>query len=525
MAPKMRPTPKFGMMQDGAARAAQSHPNYAIAAALAAAESSPTRVASREGAVFPVAEAIAFWEQKSPAKRSDGKGAGKRPRPSARPDVARAASSSSDVARAASAASDVARAASPEVCDIIPYQDVSRGVPAEHPPTQLDLSELGHHGGRLFLASADWACHIPWLEAIGCTLLWECLDRKCGSRERIDAKVDAVLYHDARHYGGEMGYLNWYYHSGVPGTMLAPRWARLKYWRNTPFYENLLEAPQNEAAPFQVINEHIFNEGGTVVCFCVEGKHRSPASVVAWLVQARGVSFEKSWRIVDQHRDTRLQWYAYLYQLRREARTFVARVADDVCPIAARAAVLEQNQYDYQPRPPRGPPPAFAFHAAAGAAVTPQWSPEPTGGAAGAAVTRHGEDIEEEQPRKRSNSPAAKDAARAAPKPRKFVGFAENDQKYEFGVEEAIPSQRPRPRPSQRATRPIIAEPAEAPPRVPEEEERRSANERARAIRKMLQDERARIESQFDAEDEARCEELARQAVDRARANRATYDR
>ena len=64
MAPKMRPTPKFGMMQDGAARAAQSHPNYAIAAALAAAESSPTRVASREGAVFPVAEAIAFWEQK-----------------------------------------------------------------------------------------------------------------------------------------------------------------------------------------------------------------------------------------------------------------------------------------------------------------------------------------------------------------------------------------------------------------------------------------------------------------------------
>ena len=510
MAPKMRPTPKFGMMQDGAARAAHSHPNYASAAALAAAESSPTRVASREGAVFPVAEAIAFWEQKSPAKRSDGKGAGKRPRPSARPDVARAASSSSDVARAASAASDVARAASPEVCDIIPYQDVSRGVPAEHPPTQLDLSELGHHGGRLFLASADWACHIPWLEAIGCTLLWECLDRKCGSRARIDAKVDAVLYHDARHYGGEMGYLNWYYHSGIPGTMLAPRWARLKYWHRTPMYENMLEARQMEAAPFEVINEHIFNEGGTVVCFCVEGKHRSPASVVAWLVQARGVSFEKSWRIVAQHGDTRLQWYAYLSQLRREARTFVAGAADDVRPIGASVAVLQENVFDYYSMVP----------AAAGAAVTPQWSPEPTGGAAGAYVMLHGEDIEEEQPRKRSNSPAAKGVARAAPK--KSVAFAEHDLEYSFGVEEEIPSERVI-KPSQKSTRPIIEKLAEAPPRLSEEEEWRLGNEEARAIRKRLQRASKLIESQFTAEDHAMCAEVARQAVERAMAKDASY--
>ena len=132
----------------------------------------------------------------------------------------------------------------------------------------------------------------------------------------------------------------------------------------------------------------------------------------------------------------------------------------------------------------------------------------------------HGEDIEEEQPRKRSNSPAAKGVARAAPK--KSVAFAEHDLEYSFGVEEEIPSERVI-KPSQKSTRPIIEKLAEAPPRLSEEEEWRLGNEEARAIRKRLQRASKLIESQFTAEDHAMCAEVARQAVERAMAKDASY--
>jgi ribose-phosphate pyrophosphokinase len=41
----------------------------------------------------------------------------------------------------------------------------------------------------LYLASSDWALHAPWLQAVGCTLLWEALEDHCRFRNEITDEI------------------------------------------------------------------------------------------------------------------------------------------------------------------------------------------------------------------------------------------------------------------------------------------------------------------------------------------------
>ncbi len=59
-------------------------------------------------------------------------------------------------------------------------------------PTPLDLPGhlfWGPKAGRLWLTCAEWALHEPFLEAIGCKILWSALDRRCKFRRDIDSRV------------------------------------------------------------------------------------------------------------------------------------------------------------------------------------------------------------------------------------------------------------------------------------------------------------------------------------------------
>ena len=50
----------------------------------------------------------------------------------------------------------------------------------------------GSWRGSLYLASADWALHAPWLTAVGCTLLWEALDDHYRFRDDITRERERI---------------------------------------------------------------------------------------------------------------------------------------------------------------------------------------------------------------------------------------------------------------------------------------------------------------------------------------------
>ena len=215
-------------------------------------------------------------------------------------------------------------------CPSTPCRRFGNRIPNEHRPTLLDLSPIGLPQARLFLCNAEWALHQPFLDAVGCTLLWEALDKWCRHRDAIDLGVEDVLNMRRELH---IEYLNWYHHSGIGGDIPRPCNTRLRIGRRTKYLQFRHDAHHEVAAPFDLVSSHV--SSGTVVCFCVEGKHRSAASIVAWLVAARCCDFNTAMGIVQQHPDcdvARYRGFSQLVNLELVARR------DAALPHAARAA-------------------------------------------------------------------------------------------------------------------------------------------------------------------------------------------
>ena len=172
-------------------------------------------------------------------------------------------------------------------------------------PTQIvPMHNMPHW--NIWLASADWAFYPDFLHLIGCTLLWDALDQKCRNRHRVTQARAATL----SLYRCE--YLNWYFHSGVsgeepapPNNMLLCGGARPRYsWR-----ELAGALPHNPGEswvrPFDQIQSELAL-GGCVVVFCLESKHRSVGSLVAFLIRRLGLSFDAAADVVAQHPQAQL---------------------------------------------------------------------------------------------------------------------------------------------------------------------------------------------------------------------------
>jgi len=110
--------------------------------------------------------------------------------------------------------------------------------------------------GQLYLTSADWALHDPWLTAVGCTCLWEALEHHCRFRAEITDEVIRIRRElNIQHVNRAHSMRN---------SFLDGSTTYRKIW-------------------------HELNLGGVVVCFCVQGRRRSPASVVSFFVGHLGI--------------------------------------------------------------------------------------------------------------------------------------------------------------------------------------------------------------------------------------------
>ena len=194
---------------------------------------------------------------------------------------------------------------------------MSKRDPQFHSPTMLSLELttvdlVRFPQARLYVASSDWALHTPWLQAIGCTLLWEALDRHCRSRREIDEQLGQVLWELP-----ECEYLNWYHHSGVSGKDPAPCNTRMRVDRWGSVRREFVSEHRDfrTLAPYNMVTEHLLAQG-TVVCFCVEGRHRSTASIMAWAIESQHIYFDDALEMVERHPDCDVLHYRQLDELR-----------------------------------------------------------------------------------------------------------------------------------------------------------------------------------------------------------------
>jgi hypothetical protein len=179
-------------------------------------------------------------------------------------------------------------------------------------PTRIELPSDIAVPGHIWIASADWAVHEPFLQEVGVVLLWEALDDHCRHRVGITRAV----------------------------AKLTPRFEHLRWGHSVPSQLQIAAG-----AAFARILE-VLMSGGSVVVFCVESKHRSVGSLVSFLIGACGLDYVSARGVILQHQWQQLYKYRLLQQLMQQTSrrllpaTGAARAASSSSGAAGAAPAL-----------------------------------------------------------------------------------------------------------------------------------------------------------------------------------------
>ena len=181
--------------------------------------------------------------------------------------------------------------------------------------------------GTLWLAPADFALCERWLLDVGATLTWEALELHCRHRAAITAAVGSLLSDQQR--------------------MAHVRWCHAEYDRHQMRSSDAFERIWRELCA-----------GGVVVCWCLQGQHRGPASMIAFFMSCLGVEFPNAREIVKQHRNCKIDEYIKLDALelmtvRRHVQVVAARAAAAIADTAAVAKGAAQFFAAATPKAPR----------------------------------------------------------------------------------------------------------------------------------------------------------------------------
>ena len=175
----------------------------------------------------------------------------------------------------------------------------------------------GVASGQLWLASADWAHDVAFLQAVRCTLVWEALDPWCQNRARVTERRRAIEA------------------SGI----------RVLVW--------VLNGPQRKQVSMEqahaVIREEV-EYGGVVLCHCINAHHRSTCSVASFLIRECKLSVAQAAAIIWQHK------WQKLHEVRDEQLAILKELEDE---FAWRGASCVPDQA-LGSRPPSSPVPLWA---------------------------------------------------------------------------------------------------------------------------------------------------------------------
>ena len=131
--------------------------------------------------------------------------------------------------------------------------------------------------GQIWLCNADFAfCH-EFLQLVNVSLLWEALDPWCRDRDIVTAARQDIVARAA------IGSITWC-HSCPADVQMSQYTAFETVWRE-------------------------LRRGNNVAVYCLESKHRSPASLVAFFVGYLGITAQDAMELVRQHPASRLSEY------------------------------------------------------------------------------------------------------------------------------------------------------------------------------------------------------------------------
>ena len=192
-------------------------------------------------------------------------------------------------------------------------------------PTRLEgwQEGLGANGescsGTLWVAPAEYAVCEHWNRAARVTLSWEALGGICKHRYAITEAVKVLCRE-------------------VP-QLTHMTWCHVEWDRNQMRASTAFERIWRE-----------LSAGGVVVCWCVQGQHRSPGSLIAFFMSYLGMPFAKACDMVKQHGNCKIEEYIQLDALqkltvRRHVQVHAVRAAAEARveheAAVARAAAID----------------------------------------------------------------------------------------------------------------------------------------------------------------------------------------